>query len=147
MYKLTIIAIGKLKESYWKDAVAEYKKRLGPYAKVEVIEVPDGKTVKAEANALRKRIHKDAYVIALDLSGKECASEKLAQNIKREGERGRELTFVIGGPHGLDPEFVKEADAVFALSRLTFTHGQARAILFEQLYRAMTILAGKTYHY
>jgi len=147
MYKLTIIAVGKLKEAYWKDAIAEYKKRLGPFAKVEIIEVPDGKSVKAEGNALRKRSPKDAFVIALDVLGKQHSSENFAKLLKREGEVGREIVFLIGGPHGIDPDLANEAHVKLSLSELTFTHGEARAILFEQLYRAMTILSGKTYHY
>ena len=156
MFRLTVIAVGSLKESFWKDAISEYAKRLSPSAKVQVIEVAEAPfkaqgeapaVMRAEAETLKKRVPDGAYVIALDKGGKKPSSEEFAAWIAREGEGGRELAFVIGGPLGLDPAFVRECHASLSLSSLTFTHGEARAILFEQLYRAMTILGGKTYHY
>lgn len=156
MYRLTVIAVGSLKESFWKDAISEYAKRLSPSAKVNVIEVAETPfksqgeapaVMRAEAGAIKKKIPDGSYVIALDRSGKRPSSEEFAAWIAREGEGGRELVLVIGGPLGLDPAFVRECHAALSLSSLTFTHGEARAVLFEQLYRAMTILGGKTYHY
>lgn len=156
MYKLSVIAVGKLKEPFWRDAVREYEKRLSPFAKVRVIEVPDipfrsaaeaPATLAAEARTLRKALPKNAFVIALAKEGRALSSEAFAEFLRREGEGGRETAFVIGGPLGLDAELAREAQAVLSLSSLTFTHGEARAVLFEQLYRAMTILAGKSYHY
>ena len=156
MYRLTIIAVGSLKESFWKDAISEYAKRLSPSAKVSVIEVAETPfkaqgeapaVMRAEAEALKKRIPDGAYVIAMDKGGKKPSSEEFAAWIAREGEGGREIAFVIGGPLGLDPSFAASCHASLSLSSLTFTHGEARAVLFEQLYRAMTILGGKTYHY
>src|SRR5688572_16029741 len=156
MYRLTVIAVGSLKESYWKDAISEYAKRLSASAKVRVVEVAETPfksqgeapaVMRAEAETLKKKIPDGAYVIALDKGGKKPSSEEFAAWIAREGEGGREIVFVIGGPLGLDPAFARECHASLSLSSLTFTHGEARAILFEQLYRAMTILGGKTYHY
>lgn len=156
MYRLTVVAVGSLKESFWKDAISEYLKRLSPSAKVAVIEVAETPfksqgeapaVMRAEAETLKKKIQGGAYVIAMDKGGKKPSSEEFAAWIAREGEGGREIVFVIGGPLGLDPAFVRECHASLSLSSLTFTHGQARAVLFEQLYRAMTILGGKTYHY
>lgn len=138
MYKISIIAVGPLKEAFWKDAIAEYEKRLTPFAKVRVVDVEEVE---------ERHLPKDAFVIALDLTGKQYSSEKFAEFLQREGEVGRELVFLIGGPHGLSRELVEKAHVKVSLSELTFTHGEARAILFEQLYRAMAILAGKTYHY
>ena len=165
MYRLTVIAVGKLKEAFWKDAISEYEKRLGAFAKVQVIEVADTPfksrgeapaVMRKEAEALRARIPKDAFTVALDpptprlrRASKHLmpTTEEFAEILRREGESGREIVFLIGGPLGLDPNLVKEAHHALSLSSLTFTHGEARAILFEQLYRAMTVLAGKTYHY
>jgi 23S rRNA (pseudouridine1915-N3)-methyltransferase len=156
MYRLTIIAVGSLKETFWKDAIPEYMKRLSSSAKTRVIEVAETPfksaaeapaVLRAEAETLKKKLPSDAYIIALDKGGLKPSSEEFAGWISREGEGGRELVFVIGGPLGLDPSFVLGCHASLSLSSLTFTHGEARAILFEQLYRATTILAGKTYHY
>ena len=138
MYKLSIIAVGALKEPFWKEAVLEYEKRLRPFAKVKLVEVTEIKD---------KNIPKDAFMIALEVLGKEKSSEEFAELLKREGETGREIVFLIGGPHGLDPELSEKCDAKISMSKFTFTHGEARAVLYEQLYRAMTILSGKTYHY
>lgn len=156
MYQLTIIAIGKLKESFWKDAIAEYNKRLGAFAKIKVLEISDvpfkskgeaPAVMRKEAEALRGKIPANAFVVALDKGGKTPSTEGFAEILQREGESGREIVFLIGGPLGLDPELAKSAHLTLSLSSLTFTHGEARAILFEQLYRAMTVLSGKTYHY
>jgi len=156
MYRLTVIAVGSLKESFWKDAISEYEKRLSASARTRVIEVADAPfksqgeapaVMRAEAEALKKKIPDGAYVVAMDKGGKRPSSEEFAEWIAREGEGGRELVFVIGGPLGLDPAFVRDCHASLSLSSLTFTHGEARAVLFEQLYRATTILGGKTYHY
>ncbi len=156
MYRLTVIAVGSLKESFWKDAISEYAKRLSPSAKMRVIEVAEtpfksaaeaAAVMRAEAETLKKKVPDGAYVIALDKGGKKPSSEEFAAWIAREGEGGREIVFAIGGPLGLDPKFVAGCHAALSLSSLTFTHGEARAVLFEQIYRAMTILGGKTYHY
>ena len=156
MYRLTVVAVGSLKESFWKDAISEYEKRLSASAKMRVIEVAETPfksqgeapaVMRAEAETLKKKIPDGAYVIAMDKGGKKPSSEEFAAWIAREGDGGREIVFVIGGPLGLDPKFAAGCHATLSLSSLTFTHGEARAILFEQLYRAMTILGGKTYHY
>jgi len=156
MYRLTVVAVGSLKESFWKDAISEYAKRLSASAKVRVVEVAETPfksaaeavaVMRAEAVTLKKKIPDGAYVIAMDKGGKKPSSEEFAAWIAREGEGGREIVFVIGGPLGLDPTFAHGCHATLSLSSLTFSHGEARAILFEQLYRATTILSGKTYHY
>jgi len=156
MFKMTIIAIGSLKEPFWKDAISEYDKRLKPFAKVSVIEVAETPfksvgeapaTLRAEAETLKKRVPDGAFTIALVKEGKSLATEKFAELIAREGEGGREIAFLIGGPLGLDAALADSCSMKLSLSALTFTHGEARAILFEQLYRAATVLSGKTYHY
>jgi 23S rRNA (pseudouridine1915-N3)-methyltransferase len=156
MYKISVIAVGKLKEPFWKDAISEYAKRLKPYAKIEVVEVAETPfksvheapaVMRSEAEALERRIPFGAYLIALDKEGRPMTTELFADIIQREGEGGRDLAFLIGGPLGLDLQLVRKCQLRLSLSALTFTHGEARAILFEQLYRAVTILSGKTYHY
>ncbi len=156
MFKLTIAAVGSLKEPFWKEAIAEYQKRLSPFAKVSVVEVAEAPfksmheapaVMRAEAEFLKKKIADGGFVVALIKEGKNLTTEKFAELLQREGEGGREIVFLIGGPLGLDPELSASAHFKLSLSSLTFTHGEARAILFEQLYRAMTVLAGKTYHY
>ena len=156
MLKITIAAVGSLKETVWKDAIAEYQKRLSPFAKVSVVEVADvafksaneaSAVLRAEAELLKKKIADGAFAVALVKEGKNLTTEKFAELLDREGQGGREIVFLIGGPLGLDPELAKQCHLKLSLSSLTFTHGEARAILFEQLYRAMTVLAGKTYHY
>lgn len=155
MYRITIAAVGSLKESFWKDAIAEYQKRLSPFAKVSVVEVAEAPftsaneapaVMRAEAERLKK-ITVGAFVVALIKEGKALTTEKFAELLDREGQGGREIVFLLGGPLGLDPELAASAHFKLSLSSLTFTHGEARAILFEQVYRAMTVLAGKTYHY
>lgn len=156
MYRLTIIAVGKLKEPFWKEAVAEYEKRLAPFAKTRVIEVAEAPfrsageaatVMSSEAEALKKRLPDGAFLVALLKEGKAMTTEKFAGTLRREGEGGREIAFLIGGPLGLDPALAEACQLKLSLSAMTFTHGEARAVLFEQLYRAMTVLAGKTYHY
>ena len=156
MFKITIIAVGALKEPFWKGAIAEYEKRLSAYAKVKVIEVAEtpfsspteaATVLRAEADKLKNRIPDGAFTIALVKEGRALTTEKFAETLDREGQGGREVVFLIGGPLGLSSDLATACHMKLSLSSLTFTHGEARAVLFEQLYRAMTVLAGKTYHY
>jgi len=156
MFRLTIIAVGSLKEPFWKAAIAEYEKRLTPYAKLKIIEVAESPfssreeaptVLRAEAEKLSGRIPDGAFTIALVKEGRAISTEKFAEAIDREGQGGREVVFLIGGPLGLSSDLATACHMKLSLSSLTFTHGEARAVLFEQLYRAMTVIAGKTYHY
>jgi 23S rRNA (pseudouridine1915-N3)-methyltransferase len=155
MYQLTIVAVGKLKEPFWKEAIAEYTKRLAPFARVTVVEVAETPykspteaptVLRAEAETLKRRIPDGAFKIAMVKEGKNLASEGFAELIRREGEGGRPIAFIIGGSLGLDAGLAATCQMRLSLSALTFTHGEARAILFEQIYRSMTILTGKNYH-
>lgn len=155
MYKFSAIAVGQLKEAFWKDAISEYAKRLAPFAKMNVVEVAETPykspaeaptVLRAEAESLKKRLPAGAFTIALVKEGKNLDSLAFSELLRREGEGGREIAFVIGGPLGLDPALAAACQMRLSLSALTFTHGEARAVLFEQIYRAMTILAGKNYH-
>ena len=156
MFKITILAVGALKEPFWKNAIAEYEKRLSAFAKVRVMEVAEEPfsspteaptVLRAEAHRLQKKIPDGAYTIALVKEGRALTTEKFAETLGREGQGGQELVFLIGGPLGLSSELSTACHMKLSLSSLTFTHGEARAVLFEQLYRAMTVLSGKTYHY
>ncbi len=155
MYSIDIIAVGNLKEVYLKDACKEYTKRLSPYARVSYIEIKEEpftnvnereKIVKREEDRIRKHIKKDSWVVILDADGKEFSSHQFSGILKQKGEQGRRITFVIGGALGFSDEFKKEYEAL-SLSRLTFPHQLARIVLLEQLYRSMTLLHGKQYHY
>ncbi len=156
MYRLSVIAVGKLKEEHWRDAQDLYARRLAPYAKLDVVEVEAeafGRSVTAEramateAERLAKRIPAGAFTIALDRRGKPLDSQAFAGAIADAGRNGRHVALLIGGAAGIDPALLGRADARISFSPLTFTHEMARVILLEQLYRAMTILTGKAYHY
>ena len=156
MYQCTIVCVGSLKEDFWKRAITEYTKRLSPMVRVTVIEVPatafkkvtDGVRVKKEEGTkLIANIQKHSYIIALDPAGKKMTSEQFAATIGTIGMPGTHITFLIGGPLGLSEEVKERSNIILSLSSLTFTHQLARIVLFEQLYRAMTIIHGKTYHY
>ncbi|HTK04836.1 MAG TPA: 23S rRNA (pseudouridine(1915)-N(3))-methyltransferase RlmH [Candidatus Eisenbacteria bacterium] len=155
MFKITIIAVGSLKESWWKEAQAEFLRRLSPFAKVDVQEIdaePFGGAVTAEQSMrlegarILKRLPADGYVIALERTGKTVSSPEFARLLDEEGGTGTTLVIIVGGAAGLDPAVLAEAGKKVSMSAMTFTHEMARVFLLEQLYRAMTILAGKAYH-
>jgi 23S rRNA (pseudouridine1915-N3)-methyltransferase len=156
MFHCTMMTVGKLKESHWREAQAEYLRRLGPFMKIEVIEVeaePFGGTVtaaqamKTEGERILKRLPDDAFVVALERTGKEMSSVAFSELLTSEGDAGAHVVFVIGGAAGLDATVLARARRKISLSEMTFTHEMARVIMLEQLYRAMTIIAGKAYHY
>ncbi len=156
MFKLSLLAVGSVKEPFWKGAIAEYEKRLLPYARMKTREVSETpfnaaseapSVLRAEAERLTARIPDGAFTVALVKEGRALTTEKFAETLDREGQGGREIVFLIGGPLGLSSDLATACHMKLSLSSLTFTHGEARAVLFEQLYRAITVLAGKTYHY
>ena len=122
----------------------EFVKWLGPYAKIEVQELPDS-TVEKEGQALLKTIEKEknAAIVVLSEEGKEFTSTGFAEVL---GKFDRKVLFIIGGPYGLAPEVKAKATLLWSLSKLTFTHELARLLLFEQLFRAVNILHGGSYH-
>ena len=150
--KISLITVGKVKEQYLRDAIAEYSKRLSRYCKLDIVEVADEKTpehasdglerqIKAkEGERIAKHIRADAFVIALAIEGKQLTSEQLAAKINDLG------LHIIGGSLGLDPTIVKRADYLLSFSKMTFPHQLMRVILLEQLYRACKINAGEPYH-
>ncbi len=156
MHSITIISVGSLKESYWKDAEKEYTKRLSQWASVEVKEIKEvpfshanakPEVLKKEASLILKHIPQQGVLVALDVHGKEYTSEKFSHLLESKVDIGSPLTFVIGGPLGISDEITSKADITWSLSPLTVTHQIARVLLHEQLYRAFCIMRKKTYHY
>ena len=157
--KITIISVGKIKEKYLKDAIAEYAKRLGKYCRLEIIEVADEKTpdqvsetveegIRAkEAERILKNIKDDMYVITLEIQGKMLTSEELADKIETLGIQGKSsIAFVIGGSIGLGKAVLDRSDFALSFSRMTFPHQLMRVILLEQIYRGFRIINGEPYH-
>jgi 23S rRNA (pseudouridine1915-N3)-methyltransferase len=156
MLKIKIICLGKLKESYWREAEEEYLKRLHPFAKIEIIEIPevsfrpndDPEMIKKqEGESILKHIKDGELVIALDERGEQKGSEELAHYLEDQTQQGQNISFIIGGPLGLSGKVLARANLKLSLSKLTFTHQMVRIILLEQIYRAGNILMGKVYHY
>ncbi len=150
--KVSILAVGKLKEKYFVDALAEYAKRIGAYCDFSVVELqaaiptktPMDQTIDEGKEILSKT---KGYVIAMDRCGKNFSSEDLASLIKEKSINGNsEFTFIIGGSHGLSEEVLKKVDLTISFGRVTFPHQLFRIILAEQIYRAFTINAGAPYH-
>lgn len=144
MVKLNIICVGKLKESYLKDACGEYLKRLSRFCKTELKELPERNSLKEEAQDILSACK--GYVIALAVEGKEKSSEAFARELKSLTDRGAELTFIIGSSCGLDDSVKARAEELLSFSEMTFPHQLMRVILLEQVYRAFMINAGAVYH-
>lgn len=157
--KITIISVGKIKEKYLKDAIAEYAKRLSKYCKLELIEVADEKTPDhaseivetqirdKEGERIAKFIKPDSFVIALAIDGAMLSSEQFASKINTLGINGQShLTFVIGGSIGLSQSVLSRADYSLSFSKMTFPHQLMRVILLEQIYRSYRIIQGEPYH-
>ena len=159
MIRITIVAVGKLKEKYWKDAISEYSKRLARYCSLNINEVPDEPTPDNASDAMEDmirfkegkkildKIPSGAYRIILDLEGRDVSSEELSNVLEVLPVRGQShIAFVIGGSLGLSKEVLKEADMRLSFSRLTFPHQLMRVILLEQIYRGFKIICGEPYH-
>ena len=156
MHHIIIRAIGKAQADWQRNAIEEYATKLRPFARTEVIELPEGhggsvkpdeaRTRKVEAESLLKGIPADATVIALDETGKNYSSIELAHAVDEWTDGGRTVVFLIGGSWGLDASVRQKVHATVSLGRQTLPHLLARIVLLEQLYRAETILNGKVYH-
>ena len=157
--KITVITVGKIKEKYLEDAIAEYSKRLSRYCKLEIIQVADEKTPDRasevvetqikdkEGERILSHIKDTAYVVALAIEGKMISSEELAELIDGLGVRGEShIQFVIGGSMGLSKKVLERADYKLSFSRMTFPHQLMRVILLEQIYRSYRIVNGEPYH-
>ena len=149
---IKIICVGKLKESYWKDAVLEYTKRLSRYIKVNLIEVLDAsngdiKTIlKKEQEDIMKHIDSKDFVITLEIEGKQLDSVELAKKIDNTFLNYSNITFIIGGSYGLSDEIKKLSNYKLSFSNLTFPHQLFRVMLLEQIYRAFKINNNEEYH-
>lgn len=156
---INILCVGKIKESFYRDAIAEYSKRLSKFAKIQIIEVADEKTkdgasetenqlvIEKEGSRLLSNIKSNDYVIALCIEGQKLSSEKLASKISNICINGSSsITFVIGGSLGLSTEIKNRADYKLSFSDMTFPHQLMRVILLEQIYRSFKINNNEPYH-
>lgn len=157
--QIRLIAVGKLKEKYWLDAVREYLKRIGPFARLEILEVaeerlPDNPSPAEielgkdkEGERILKLLSPNYYVIPLAINGQQLSSEELSGLLGRLSLEGKsQLAFIIGGSHGLAREVLQKGDLLLSFSALTFPHQLMRIILLEQIYRGFKILKGEPYH-
>lgn len=157
--KITVIAVGKIKEKFYREAVAEYEKRLGRYCKLEILQVEDERTPdragaaleteirRRESERIMKYIREDAYVVTLEIQGQMFDSVGFADRIGNLALQGMShIQFVIGGSLGLHEEICKRADLAVSFSKMTFPHQMMRVILLEQIYRAYRIINGEPYH-
>lgn len=157
--KITLVAVGKIKERFFADAIKEYEKRLSRYCRLETIQVADEKTPDGAGEALENQIKEKegqrilaqirdgAYVIALAVEGRMLDSEELAGKLGQLGVEGvSQIVFVIGGSLGLSKRVMERADYALSFSRMTFPHQLMRVILLEQVYRSYRILNHQPYH-
>ena len=148
---IKIICIGKLKETYLKEMVSEYLKRLSKYTKLEIIELADEsfdkeKTLVVESEKIEKYIKEKDYVITLEIKGEKLSSLELATKIDQTLTRYSNITFIIGGSYGLGENIKKRSNFSLSFSKLTFPHQLFRVLLLEQLYRSFKIINNETYH-
>lgn len=157
--KISILCVGKIKESFYRQAIDEYAKRLSKYCKFEVVEVTDEKTPdtasaaqedqikEKEANRLLEKIKEDAYVFTLEIKGKRFTSESFSECIDKITIQGNShLIFIIGGSLGLHEKVLKRSNQAISFSDMTFPHQLMRVILAEQIYRAFRIMKNEPYH-
>ncbi len=157
--RITILCVGKIKERYFSDAIAEYTKRLSRYAEIKIVEVPDEKTpdgaspaeeqkiLGIEGERLLKHIRDDAYRIVLAIDGMMVDSVGLSDKLEKITVGGAShIQFIIGGSLGLSSEVQRKADWKLSFSKMTFPHQLMRVILLEQIYRAFRIRNNEPYH-
>lgn len=159
MLKIRIICIGKLKEKFYSDAVAEFKKRLSRYCTLEILELPDDKSPdklthaeielvkQSECRRIAEKLHDSETVVALDIGGTQLSSTELAEKFNQWMNESRSrIAMIIGGSNGLTRELLMRADFRISFSRMTFSHQLFRVMLLEQIYRAFRINSGEPYH-
>lgn len=157
--KISIVCVGKIKENFYREAVAEYAKRLSRYCKPEIIEVADEKTPdgaspqteeqirEKEGRRILEKLQEDAFICTLEIGGKKLSSEELARWMEKLTVGGTShIMFVIGGSLGLHESVSRRADFAISFSDMTFPHQLMRVILTEQIYRAFRIIHGEPYH-
>lgn len=155
---MALICMGKLKEKYWRDAAAEYEKRLSRFGKWETIELADlpepsnsspaieEQIKKKEGDAILSKLRESDVVVCLCIEGKQMDSVQLSRKLTELIDTGRRVVFIIGGSLGLSDEVVRRAQVKLSFSPMTFPHQLARIMLLEQTYRALKIAAGERYH-
>ena len=156
---ITVIALGKLKEKYLKDAISEYSKRIGAYGKLDIVELTPVRlsdspsqteidnALSKEAEEIKKKIPNGSYVFSLCVEGKQKSSEELAKTIQDVTLNGKSnIVFIIGSSFGLSPEIKKLSDSRLSFSPMTFPHQLMRVLLLEQIYRAFQINTNGKYH-
>lgn len=159
MLRIRLVTVGKVKERYLQDGIQEYLKRLGPYAKVEVVTLPDEpipdnaapaqeeQVKQREGERILRALDPGQHVVILDQRGRNWSSEELAEFLAERALRGdSSLAFVIGGSLGLDRAVVERADSQLSLGRMTLLHQMVPMILLEQIYRGFKINRGEKYH-
>lgn len=156
MIKINIVCIGTIKESFYKDAINEYMKRLSRFAKVSIVECNECKiqsatpedVLKIEGTNMLKKIKQGEYISLIDLHGKEFDSLEFSNYLNDLIKKGvSPINFVIGGTLGLSNDLRKVANEKICLSQLTFTHQMTRVILLEQIYRSFKIINNESYHH
>ena len=158
MIKVTLIALGKLKEKYLRDAVDEYSKRLSRYCKLDIIEItplalPEKPSqseidiaLQKEADLIEKRIPCGAFVTALCVEGKSMSSKHFSEFVAQKTDSGKNMCFIVGSSYGMSDVIKQKADLKLSLSEMTFPHQFFRVMCLEQIYRAFKISEGGTYH-
>ena len=157
--QIRVVAVGKIKEKYLQEGIAEYEKRLRPYVKLQVIELAEEQrpqpgssatglaAMEKEGGRILAALPESSFVIVLDVKGQSWSSEELAASFgERELSGQNQIAFVIGGDLGLSPAIIARSNLRLSLSKMTFTHPMARLLLMEQVYRAFRILRGEPYH-
>lgn len=158
MLHIHLIVLGNLKESYWREAVAEYEKRLGAFAKIDITELkeqrlPDSPSpaeitlaLEREADAILAAVPSRSFLVALCVEGKQLSSPELSDQLSQVMHQNGALTLVIGSSHGLSSRVKSAADLRLSVSKLTFPHQMMRVLLLETIYRSLSILHGTKYH-
>ncbi len=149
---IKIIAVGSIKESYLKEALNEYLKRLQKYTNIDIIEVKDeglvepSKALSLEATKIKKHLTDKDYIITLEIEGENLTSPQLACKLQTILVENSNITFIIGGSYGLSPDIKSLARLHLSFSKLTFPHQLFRVLLLEQLYRSFKIINNESYH-
>lgn len=158
--RISIVCVGKIKEKYLTQGIAEYTKRLTPFCRLDIVEVaeermPDNpsaaekqQALAREGDRLLKAIRATSYLVALDVAGKQMSSEELSAKFDSLAVSGKsDITFVIGGAFGIAPQVLAAAQERLSFSKMTFTHQMIRLLLVEQIYRGFKIWRGEPYHW
>ncbi len=159
MLHINIVCIGKIKETFFRDSIEEYSKRLSKYCSLTITELPDEKIPNnpsekeislikdKEGQNILNNLKKDSYIICMDLKGKQFTSEEFANKIENISiNNNSSITFIIGGSHGISNNVLNIANELISFSKMTFPHQLFRIILLEQIYRAFKINNNETYH-